>query len=864
MPLFPTLDEIEPTDVVRVGGKAAQLARLARKRLPVPPAFVVPTDGLHEVLRHNGLLELARRLETQGDADGAAELHEALLHAEFPAGWERALDARVASLGGLVAVRSSGVEEDGRERSFAGVYESYLDVEPGDVPQALRRCWASLYTESALAYRGGKGPRAGAMAVLVQKMVAPVTSGVLFTVNPLTGSWREMVVEATFGLGEGLMSGQVAPHWFLVRRPRRAPRPVQRLLARVRLQLMQEDLPEITTWWVQQPDGSVGPEPLPLAKRGQRTLSRDQLFRLCRLGLRVEGEIGEPQDVEWAIDAQKNMYVLQARPITSTGTPRVRDDVLWTRRFIGERWRDQATPLGWTITAPVLDWFIGYPRTTASYLGGGPSLRIVNGRPYFNVTVFRHLAFKLPGAPPPNFMLEFLPREESWAWRRRFGVRPDLAVYASILRETFEERRWRRFRWNPLTNPTRWDDFEKKLESELPSLSRPPMSGPDALQLVIAQRELLRGYIEVHITSLLFANLFYQLLEGALANWVPEHALSLMERLAVCPSGNRTLAVNAALHDLARHATDADLQALEQGEPPTVGAFWGHLGEFLGRYGHRADASWEIFSPRWADDPAQLVPLLRAARSTDHTPGERAAELEAAFKAARAELRDHIRDQPVRRLVLAGLIHYTRRYLLLRENQRFQFDRLLHTMQRTLTWLGGRFVDQGHMGEPRDIRFLTWEEVTGLVDGTLPAKTVGSLIERRRAEAQEHAQQQPPIFLRGDEGVAVEHDGARLQGLGISQGRARGRVRVVRNLDEATKLEPGEVLVTRAVDPAWTPLFLTASAVVLEMGSRLSHGAVVAREYKVPAVVNIDGVTRRLVDGQEVTVDGSRGVVWVH
>jgi len=861
---FLRLSDIEPTDVQRVGGKALQLGRLARKRLPVPAAFVVTTDGMHQMLRHNGLLPLAERLSRQPTDADAKRMREELAAAELPPGWHDQLARHLRKLGPRVAVRSSGIDEDGKGKSYAGVFVSVLDVQHDQVANALRTCWQSLYAEPALAYRAGRGPTPGSMAVLIQRMVKPRCSGVLFTVNPLTGSWREMVVEATWGLGEGLMAGQVTPHWFLVRRPRKAPAPVQRLLSRVRLQLMQEDLPEITNQWVLRDDGTTGPEPLQTELIGTRTLERSQLFRLCRLGLRVEGEIGEPQDVEWAMDEAGQLHLLQARPITSTGTPRVRDDVLWTRRFIGERWNQPATPLGWSLVAPILEWFVAYPRTQARYLGGGPAFRLVASRPFFNVTVFRHLAFKLPGAPPPTFMLEFLPTEEAWAWRRRFAVMPGLAVYLSIFRETAMERRWQRFRWNPLTNHTRWDEFEQRMERELPGLSRPPMSQADAVRLVVAQRELLRGYIEVHITSLLFANLFYQLLEGALANWLPEHAMRLMEALAVCPPGNRTLAANEALYELAAVATDEDLQKLEQDGEPGLTVFWQRLGEFLAKFGHRADASWEVFSPRWAEKPALLVPLLKAARKTTLAPGDRSVEQEELFTAAEAEVKRRLKGESLRRWTIAGLVHYTRRYLLLRENQRFQFDRLLHSMHRTLHWLGGRLTEDGHLATADDVQLLTWDEVCGLVDGTLPAGPVPALVERRRAERAVDLATDPPVFLRGDEGVVMDESGSRLQGLGISPGRHRGIARVLDGIDQGDQLLPGEILVTRSVDPAWTPLFLTAGAVVLEMGSRLSHGAVVAREYKVPAVVNIDGVMRRIRTGQEITVDGNRGVVWIH
>lgn len=866
MPNLPTLAQITSVDRARVGGKALHLARLVAGGLPVPDGFVVPTDGFASVLGGAGLLGRAEAVARDPSVEGARALHDALLAISLPESFERELAVAVRRLGGPVAVRSSAVDEDGRRRSFAGQHLTLLNMAPEEVGQAVKACWASLYSPGAMAYRArtGRGPAPAAMAVLVQRMVEPAVSGVCFTINPLNGSWREMVVEATWGLGEGLVSGAVTPHWYLVRRPRRAPRPVQRVLSRVRLQLVQQDLPDISERWRRGDDGSTVVEPVPASLSGRATLDREHLFRLCRLALRIESTFGEPQDVEWALDASGTFRVLQARPITTAGPPRTRDDVLWTRRFIGERWPDPATPLGWSLLAPIFDWFIAYPDTQVRHLGGGPALRLVHSRPYINATVFRHLAFKLPGAPPPRFMLELIPPEEEQDWQRRFAVLPDFGVYGSILRETWRERRWERFRWNPFTNHLRWETFRQRLERELPGVSREPASEADALRLVDAQMALVRGYVGVHITSLLFANLFYQLLESFLAVWLPEQATRLMDGLATCPPGNLTLETNEALWTLAHGATDGDLVALEDGRlADASSAFRGGLVAFLAGYGHRSTASWEIFSPRWRDRPEGLGPLLRSHRRPGaEEPIARSRRQQQAFAEAEAELATLLSGP--RKSLLDGLVHLTRQYLLLRENQRFWFDRLLAAVQDTLVHVGGRLVDRGALDRPDDVAFLTWEEVRGLVEGTLPAESARDWVGRRRAQRELDAREEPPVFLRGDEGVTDTSTGARLQGLGISPGRARGRARILRSPAEGHRLQPGEILVTHAVDPGWTPLFLNAGGIVLEMGSRLSHGAVVAREYHIPAVVNLEGVTRRLQDGQEITVDGTRGIVWLH
>lgn len=850
------LEEVDSQDVV--GGKAGSLARLAGAGLPVPHGVVVTGAAFEEALREAGLY--AEALAVEADPSGAGALRQAIATMPLPTALQHALAQKTRSLRAPLAVRSSAVDEDGAHSSFAGQHRTDLGVDAGGLHDALRACWASLYAEGAVAYRRGSGPPAAGMAVVVQEMVQPSVSGVLFTVNPLSGSWREMTVEAVYGLGEPLVSGTITPHWYLVRRPRRAPRPVARVLSRVRLHPVDQDLPALRTQRIGQPPRDV---PVPADRQQRPTLDRRTLLRLCRLGLKVEALSGEPQDIEWAIDASGAVRLLQSRPITRRTPERPRSDVLWTRRFIGERWSEPATPLGWSLMEPVLAHFIHYPRTQQRYLGGGPPLKLVRGRPYVNATAFRHLAFKLPGAPAPQFITELLPPADEASWQRRFAAAPDISVYLSFLRETVQEQRWTRFRFNPLTNPAAWRDYRQRLDKQLPAWQDDPADADAALARVREQQTWVVEYVGVHLCSLLFANLCYQLLHHALAAHLPEQAAELMNALAVCPPGNRTVQTNAALWELARRATPAQLDRLAAGKLPR-GAFREALDRFLAEYGHRSAASWELFTPRWADDPAQLVPLLRA--FADGSAPDPTAREEAQQGAAQAAL-NTVRDgtDGLTRAWLLLLVDYTRRYLLLRENQRFSFDRLLASQQATLRWLGAAWSEAGLLAAPGDIAYLSWDEVQRLAAGQLAADSAQEAVSQRRATRQADADATRPVFLEGEAEAraALPDDTPRLQGLGISPGRASGPVVVVRSLADAARVTDGSVLVARAVDPGWTPLFGKAAAVVLELGSRLSHGAVVAREYGLPAVVNLDGITERLRDGQQVTVDGTRGVVWV-
>jgi len=806
-PFIVALGAVEASDVRGFGGKATSLSRLIRAGLPVPDGVVVSRSAMRETLRAGRLEELARAALR---GEGADDLLRGLAEVRLPAEVAGALREAAERLGPRLVVRSSAVDEDGHGRSFAGQYLTRINVAPGDaLEEAVKACWASWFSETAAAYRGRRRIPIDGMAVVVQTLVDARAAGVLFSVNPVTGSWKEIVIEGAWGLGEAVVSGRVAPDRYVLSRPSRLPRVkgtghVERLINRLRVEETHADV-VAQRRRLAPVDGGV--DWVEVGRPTDRKLSHADTRRLARAGLRAEALLGEPVDCEWALDGGGRLWMLQARPVTAAGPPLRGEQVLWTRRFLSERWGGQATPMGWSIIAPLLDWFIAYPDTARRYLGGQPPTRLHHGFPYFNVTVFRHLAFKWPGAPPPRFMLDFLPPDEVERWTRRRAVAPDWRVYGSIFAWTWREKRWQRFRWNPWTNHKAWAELLLRLDAEVPLIA----AGDDesAVRRVEAGIELVRDYVKVHITSLLFANLFYEVAE----NRLPRELRTAVLR---CPEENLTLRTNRALWELGQ---GGDREA------------------FFRTFGHRAvSSSWEIFSPRWAERREHVLALAGAMPSDPSAASlARQVETERALAATRRL------DRWTREWVRLARI-----YLQLREDQRFHFDRLLYALKQALEQVG-------RLRGVHDVRWLRWPE---LRDGEVAASA--GRAERWAGWAKEP----PPIFLRGDDAVDEVVGGRVMKGLGISPGRVTGTVRVLAS-PEAGRLARGDILVAHTTDPGWTPLFSVAGGVVLELGSMLSHGAVVAREYRLPAVVNVAGACTGLRDGQRVTVDGSRGEVRV-
>jgi phosphohistidine swiveling domain-containing protein len=811
--------------------------------LPVPDAIVLPVGAMAQFLSHNRLEKQAIQALETGSGDCLVLLQAAIEEAPFPKSLRDSvvLEARRLGLGqkgGGVAVRSSALGEDGAAHSFAGQYASVLHVLNGaSLEAAIKTCWSSWFSPPAVALRqsastplsvpvSAHGKIAG-MAVLIQRQIHARCAGVLFTINPLTGSWREMVLEACWGQGEALVSGRVRPDRILLRRPRKTPKPVQRVLARVQVEALELELGGQTRALF--PDSNGGLCWCDVPSPDDRVLPEKDARRIGRVGLRAEALAGCPQDIEWAMDTHGVLVVLQSRPITAQ-PPTRGAQVLWTRRFFGERWTALASPMGWSIVQEALHELIAYPETSARFLGGEDPTQLLRGRPYFNVSIFRHLLFKLPGAPPPRFLLEFLPPQEERRWLRRRAAPPSVSVYASILRETFKEKRWQRFRWNPLSNPKAWAVFEGELQSALPGLMA--AKGDPSSQLQDAEK-WLREYIKIHICSLLFANIFYQLCEGLLA---PE----LRQALLRCPVENQTQRVNR------------DLYALSQG---------GDKADFLAKHGHRAsNASWEIFSTRWAEDPQALERLIKPyAAGVLSNPETLGQEQEARSQAAMQQLRANSRGPTGWGRV--KMVELTRRYLQLREDQRYVFDALLFAMKGILQRQGLALMGTG--GE-HWVQFLTKKELAGLARGTLQSEKAIEIARARQVEWIEFEKSPaPPVFLSGTENFISPEETRCLKGLGIASGTHTGPARILSSPEAADAFQPGDILIATATDPGWTPLFLVAGAVVLELGSMLSHGAVLAREYGLPAVVNVPDLLSRVVEGQLITVDGTRGVVWL-
>lgn len=819
------LRQVGRDDLSLAGGKGANLGELIRARFPVPPGFVVTTRAYRRCVVDNHLEQTiaAARADEPGSA---AAIRMAFERAPMPAEVEREIRQAYARLGkAAVAVRSSATAEDLPQAAFAGQQESFLNVNGADaLVEAVKQCWASLWTDRAIAYRERQrvAQTGVELAVVVQRMVAADVAGVLFTAHPVTGARNEVVIDASPGLGEAVVSGLVTPDHYVLRKRRwwgwqitERRRGRREVVVRPRA------------------DGAGTEHITPsFAEYDRPLVSRRDLRRLARLGVAIQRCFGAAQDVEWAL-AEREPFILQARPITALP--------------------DAAPPS----SLPV--------RVLASL-----TMELLPARPYpLEVTTWGpgYVISALLGPLLATFGLALQPDhlfvEEDGVIVRLSGRLPVCPTPAIVLAPVRIIRHARRH------DPRRWRDDPLVAEAvararKLEARHVSALTWTELLQTVEEALDIPRLLGEVRI----------RYMPGAIAGLVGLRVfLGLVGRaqlVDVLLSGleTRTMEANRELERLAAQIrSDPELaHAFASYEPSELSSMLGarfgdQLRAFLNEYGHReAGGTLLVSQATWKETPAAVLGILKGLAMAE----PRAESPVRAWQTTRDELlaRPLLRVPPLRSAFL-GLLARARTFPEQREDTRFYATMVLPALHRTLVEMGARLAAAGVLDAADDVFHLKLDELQR-IDGTWPPprsletelRTRANARKRRRAELESTPLVDPRLLQ-----AAQPVGDALLRGTPGGPGVAEGAVRVVRNASEFGRLQPGDVLVAPYTNPAWTPLFQRASAVVVDSGGPMSHAAIVAREYGLPAVMaTIDG-TRRLSEGQRVRVDGTRGLV---
>ncbi|MGI5288561.1 PEP/pyruvate-binding domain-containing protein [Nonomuraea polychroma] len=845
--------EIDAGMLAEVGGKAANLGELTRAGLPVPPGWVLTTEAYRQV---------ATGLETNGD--GLAErARRHLLEAPVPAAVHEAIVKHYAALGPdiPVAVRSSATAEDLPFASFAGQQDTYLNVVGADaVVDAVRRCWASLWTDRAVAYRESNGIDHAAvrLAVVVQVMVDAQVAGVMFTANPVTGRRRETVIDASPGLGEAVVSGAVNPDRFVVY----GGAILERHAGDKKLAI--RSLP------------GGGTERVETAHDGL-CLTDAQVLALAELGGRVEDHYGGPQDTEWAIDGDGALWLTQARPITTlyplpeTTRPGLR---VYFSVNVAQGVMGPITPLGLSAFKLISGGAAGLPGYGPADPLDGPAFAFVSGqRLWLDITTavrsrpgraILPRALTLGEARTATVMERLV--EDPRLSLVHTSPRPFLRAVARFVRRVHAPSRV----VMALTRPDRALAYAARLGEELDKRLRVPDSATPAQRLDHAER-MLAGTFPVIISIMPIVITGYGLF--ALASKLSGVPLAEMQDVLRSVPHNPTTEMDLELWDLATRIEPEPFKELpvaelvrryQQGGLPPVAQR--EIAAFLDKYGHRGVAEIDLGVPRWSEEPAHILGVLANYLRMDGGAGLAPAALFAKGAEQAQAAIAHVVRQAGHRARWRGAVarfglRRTRKFAGLRELPKFYLVKTLAAVRHSLLAVGDHLVGLGVLAAAEDVFFLDLREVRAALDGGDLREVVA---ERRAAYEQEQRRRHVPRVLLSDgtepEALAVAAPDGALTGTAASAGTVAGLARVV--LDPVgAHLEPGEILVCPSTDPGWTPLFLTAGGLVMEMGGAMSHGAVVAREYGIPAVVGVPDATHRITTGQEIELNGAAGTV---
>lgn len=897
-----TLDD---AGLALLGGKARSLYELAqRSPARVPEWFAVSAAAFRAAVDAAGIRgELDAALAALAAAGPARDAVAACMAALQPLlSRVRPDDATRAAIaaaydelgGGFVAVRSSAIDEDGADKSFAGCMETALFIcGVDDVVEAVRGCWLSGFSERALAYRAARGALDTdvEVAVVVQRMIDGAVSGVFFTVDPTGTSRQQGVLTATWGLGEGVVSGKLACDTFFI--------------GRDTFSVTQREIADKSHAIVRDTDAGVGTREVEVdaARRAQPVLTDEQIRELSALCWKIEDAYGHPVDVEWTWD-NGAPWILQARPITTLASveppPPGTRKRLWDNSNIIESYSGVTTPLTYSFARHAYS--IVY-KQALEVLGVSPQviadneqifeqmIGLLNGRVYYSLESWYRLFMLLPGYQfNAEFMEqmmgvrergEFVHEQERASAARRYLVElPKLLAMLGQLsaRVARSERLVDDFFANFQDGYTRYNGLDLEVMDY------------DALatNYVAAEKALLHRW-QAPIINDILAMIFYGTMRKLIGAWLDDDA-ALQNDLLCGEGGMESTAPtrdllrlmvrvrqDAALCELLRARTGREVMLAAETDPRFA---WlkQAVDAHVEQYGDRCVDELKLETPTLRDDPSFVYGSLKSYLAAPPITVE---EMEAREKdirrVAEAKVRKALRFRPDRLRMFNWVLSRARLHVKNRENLRFARTRAFGLVRKFVVQMGDRLHRAGKLDDARDVFYLTIEELIAYGRGTAASAALRELAEVRKREYAAYRKLPPPedrmwttgcVYLdpqiasvRAPEVDGPAEPGDVLTGVAASPGRVKANARLVHDPRDAELR--GEVLVAHRTDPGWVPLFPSAVAVVVERGSVLSHSAIVAREFGIPCVVGLRDALTRLRDGAEIEVNGDAGTVTV-
>ncbi len=891
------LIDADASKLTSTGGKASNLTILAKAGFQVPRGFVVTTEAYTKFIQLNQMERLAEEyLKDINHADAkslgraTSKMRELTETAMLPEELVDAVKLSYSKIGsGPVAIRSSATAEDLPDTSFAGQYDTSLFIEGIDsVLQHIKHCFGSVWTERAVAYREeNRIPHELVrLAVVVQSMVDARSAGVLFTSNPLSNSESEMMIESNFGLGESVVGGYAVPDRYLVSKSVSKPD---------EFSLISREIGTKDTIIVRARDGiGVQQSTLEPGKSQESSLDDDEVIRLASIGESIEKLFNSPQDIEWAIDHEGNVHVLQSRPITTLvrTVSRERDDIFWTRGYADDYWNDPVTPLFYSLLGDQITHIVNVEANAIMGYKNMPKelLKLYKGHAYFNLEVLRtKVVNEMPPFIRSDDVMNYFP-EGNGPYGKETMRKLPFALATRIMAEirvmlldgdgSMTKTNSVYETWTKDTFEPACEEFDAKLDS-----LRGKGKTSDFLELadeldktMMRHFRMVRYGLPVHTLGM---NLITNYL---LKRWLGEKAAIKLYPVLLSGLEHKTSETNRRIEELAlairndgklskiiMEMPSHDILSYLQNDSLLDTKFLENLNEFLQDFGDRGFTR-EPYYPRWRESPEYVFDVLKSLVS-ENRRDLREVESVLSQKRSKAEVmvKEVIRRQrfgPIKWALFATILGMARTYIGFRENQRFNLDRWITRERSAYLEIAKLLATSGYLQEPSHVFFLFRPELRKIIRGksNLDKEEIKALVERRYEEFLKYENVTPPKFLKGgrefDDPLPESTEG--FKGMPASQGVITGRVRVLGTIEEVPQVQAGEILIVPRTDPGWTPVFSKIGGLITETGGILSHGAVVSREFGIPAVTNVRNACRIFKTGQRVTVDGNRGVVVKH
>mgnify|MGYP000483425351 CR=1 FL=1 len=875
------IEEIADPSIDKMGTKGYYLWILHKNGFKIPKTYILDTSAYELFVKENNLEESFSEIENILDEKALEEalekLREKIMKSTIPCSIKNEIEQIVCDSGiDKFAIRSSATGEDLPYVSFAGMYDTYLNVLCEQVIEYVKKVWASLWNLRAVKYRNQIGIKDVKMAVILQEFIPAEKSGVAFSADVVKMDPGVVVINTSFGLGEGIVSGQVEVDTYYV----------DKFKGEVKEKILGEKKHII----VPKDEGGTKRSELDPNLRDVSVLEDQEIKDIASNVFDIEKLYKAPIDVEWVIHSG-DLYIVQTRPITTFENIYGYYDIewhdydnletIWTNVNIGELMPGIVKPLSWSIMKINIDYGFREPFAYLPYLKKPINFtRLFLGRAYLNYDALRAIPSILPGGSAEimdELYLGGLPFEKTPEPKAK-GLKA--AEYMIRMIRDMNRKKKEANRLIPLLDKK----YKEFLEKDLSKLSF-----DELVELHKNFDEIFgeRHAFAIHIGCSAYALPNINLLrEKILELGVDLNENPLDKNLLLGLTDMESAMASAKLWDLAQmviedsallelfkfRKTDEVLEEVTRSKD-RFQAFLNVFNEFMREFGHRCVGEFKLENPRWMEEPLLIIEMIKHYVETKaSSPYELIEKQREIREKAERELIKIINERirnPIKKKYIKSILNSAQAFVRYRENMKTALVKLSYIRRKIILEIARRLKEKGVLSDVNDIFYLTNRELIDLLESKITPQIANMIIDRRKEIYKTLEDKKPPNIIIGylrPEHVITEERIEKpaenvLKGIPGSPGIYRGTARIINNPREFHKLKKGDVLVAPATDLGWTPLYLISGAIVIEIGSVLSHGAIIAREYGIPAVMNVKNATKIIKDGDIVEVDGTNGEV---